>query len=62
MSLGRLNLYVQNAINKGIMRYQRTLLIGNNTEIDNINASDESQNEHTILKLKKVQSAIIEIL
>jgi len=35
LSIGRLTLFVQEAINKGILRYQRTLLVKNNPNTDN---------------------------
>lgn len=70
-SLGKLNLYVQEAINKGFVRYQRTLLV-KNTQIglleggSNPNGHNAVSNDPFVEKqmrqLKKIKDALIEIL
>ena len=70
-SLGKLNLYVQEAINKGIVRYQRTLLVKN----PQINILEGIQNltgqidgitdpvtEKKMRQLKKIKNGLIELL
>ena len=69
-SLGKLNLYVQEAINKGILRYQRTLLVKNTQagilegKLDSASATGE--NSAVVMKqlqqLGKIKEALVEIL
>ena len=68
-SLGKLNLYVQEAINKGILRYQRTLLVKNTQAgifegkyIDQLEAKNDPAHEKRVHQLKKIKEALIEIL
>jgi hypothetical protein len=70
LSIGRLTLFVQEAINKGILRYQRTLLVKNNpndsiastlTEVDTSFSQDPALERKTKL-LKTIKDFLIEIL
>lgn len=72
-SLGKLNLYVQEAINKGILRYQRTLLVKNNQpgvfsfegrreSGDFTGTNLDGLNDKRMHQLKKIKDALIEIL
>ena len=69
-SLGRLNLYVQEAINRGILRYQRTLLVKNTQSgiLEGKLESLENQGESNptlmrqLQQLNKIKAALIEVL
>ena len=73
LSIGRLTLFVQEAINKGIIRYQRTLLVKNNpndsiistlTELDGTNTSfsQDPGAERKAKLLKTIKDVLIDIL
>ena len=70
-SLGKLNLYVQEAINRGIIRYQRTLLVKNTQAsifegkyetADQTGGNSDPLNETRLQQLKLIKQAIIEML
>ena len=72
LSIGRLSLLVQEAINKNILRYQRTLLIKNSSNDENSSFSNKSDFETEVLHslnterkakvLSMVKEALLEIL
>ena len=70
-SLGKLNLYVQEAINLGILRYQRTLLVKNaqgpmiSPDLQDVGISvipQDTFSEKKRTQLKRIKDALIEIL